>query len=59
MIEEIITVDDAWTIVQDVLNEKAELNDQNRAWFAELLRALTMLKQALTVRGLVEDDDAD
>jgi len=53
------TVIDAWAAVQEALNEKAEINSQNRAWFAELLRALTVLKQALTAQGLVDDDDAD
>jgi len=52
-------VTDAWTAVQVALNEKAEINGQNRAWFEELLRTLTTLKQALTAQGLVEDDDAD
>ena len=57
MIDSAVT--DAWAAVQVALNEKAEINGQNRAWFEELLRTLTTLKQALTAQGLVEDDDAD
>jgi len=49
-------VPDAWAAVQEALSRKAEINGQNRAWFEELLRALTALKQALAAQGLVEDD---
>ena len=52
-------VTDAWAAVQAALSRKAEINGQNRAWFEELLRTLTTLKQALTAQGLVEDDDAE
>lgn len=57
MNKDIITVDDAWAAVQDALNEKAELNGQQRAWFEELLQALMTLKQALTAQGLVKSEE--